>query len=223
MWIVLLGAPGCGKGTQSEKLIADHGFISISTGDLLRQNKDRVIDGGKTIGDVISSGSLLLDSVTIGLIKEQLLELGADNVIFDGFPRTIIQAEALDKMAFACGKKIDKVINFVIDDEVVVKRITGRFKCSKCGKIYNKFFLQTKIPEVCDECKNTKFEYRLDDNRESLTKRLSEYHEKTYPLIDFYSKSGILYDVEADASFDDVTEFIIKILNDSLVIKKENK
>lgn len=213
MWIILLGAPGCGKGTQSEKLIADRGFVSISTGDLLRANKDKVIDDGKTIGDVLGSGSLLPDSVTIGLMKEELQKLGSDNVIFDGFPRTIAQAEALDKMALECGKKIDKVINFAMDDEVIVKRITGRFKCSKCGKIYNKFFLQTKTLGVCDECGSTKFEYRSDDNEESLTKRLLEYHEKTYPLIDFYSKSGILYSVKADAPFGEVTDSVIRVLN----------
>lgn len=213
MWIVLLGAPGCGKGTQSERLTADYGFKAVSTGDLLRANKDKVISDGRTIGGVLEAGSLLPDSVTIALIKEELEKFRADNIIFDGFPRTVVQAEALDKMALECGKKIDKVINFEIEDEVIVKRITGRFKCVKCGKIYNRFFLQTTVPGICDECGSVEFEYRSDDNEESLIKRLSEYHEKTYPLIDFYSKSGILYTVNADAPFIEVTESVMKVLN----------
>lgn len=213
MWIVLLGAPGCGKGTQSEELVSDYGFSSILTGDLLRANKDKMVAGGKAIGDIMGSGALLPDEVTIGLIRDELQKLKSDRVIFDGFPRTIAQAESLNDMAEKCGKKIDKVINFIIDDEIVIKRITGRFKCARCGKIYNKFFLETRVSGVCDECGSTEFGHRSDDNAESLIKRLSEYHEKTYPLIDFYSRFGILYSVKADASFEEVTKEVVKVLN----------
>ncbi len=215
MWIVLLGVPGCGKGTQAEKLISDNGFVSLSTGDLLRANKGKVVDEekGETIEDIISAGCLLPDHVTINLIKEEVTKLGNKNIIFDGFPRTLAQAEALEQMAEELDMKVDKVINFDISDEVIIKRITGRFKCANCGKIYNRFFVPLKVSGVCDVCGGTQFDERSDDNEESLKKRLDEYHKKTYPLIDFYMKSGILYNIKADSPLNEVTESIVKILN----------
>lgn len=215
MWIVFLGPPGSGKGTQTEYFVSEQGYSAISTGDLLRAAKNKVIDEstGQTIGDIIGGGALLPDRITINLIKEEVENLGDVNVIFDGFPRTIAQAEALNEMALQCGKKIDKVVNFVIDDDIIVKRIVGRFKCASCGKIYNRFFLETSVSGVCDVCHGTNFEHRTDDNEDALRKRLIEYHEKTHPLIDFYSKSGILYNVNADSSFEKVIGSVVEILN----------
>lgn len=214
MWVVFLGPPGCGKGTQSEYLVHNHRFSVISTGDLLRANLGRVVDAaaGKTINDIIGSGSLLPDEVTISIIKEELSANDSENILFDGFPRTIVQAEALSVMVHDLGKKIDKVIYFEIDDGLIVKRITGRYKCVRCGKIYNKFFLQTRVDGVCDVCGGTDFEYRTDDNLESLTKRLKEYHGKTQSLIDFYSKSGILAVIDAASSFKDVNSSLLGAL-----------
>jgi adenylate kinase len=213
MWIVFLGAPGSGKGTQAEILISKFGFASILTGDLIRANKDRVIgDDGRTIGEIINTGSLLPGHVTIGLVKEEVKKINATKVVFDGFPRTLEQAYALNEIAEASGKKIDKVINFVMSDEVIVKRITGRFKCSNCGRIYNKFFNNTKVEGVCDICGGTEFETREDDNEESLRKRLDEYHKKTHPLVDFYNKSGILYSVQAEAALESVKKSVLEIL-----------
>lgn len=212
-WVVFLGPPGCGKGTQSEYLVKEKGFFSLSTGDLLRSNINKVIDEyGKTIGEVIGSGSLLPDHVTVDLISDKLRDFGDVDVLFDGFPRTIGQAEALDEMCVKFKRGLDKVINFVIDDDVIIKRILGRFKCSSCGKIYNEFFLNTKIANVCDVCGGKEFDRRSDDNEESLKKRLAEYHSKTYPLIDFYSKSGILYNVDADAPLEEVKASVLEVL-----------
>jgi adenylate kinase len=212
MWIVFLGAPGSGKGTQAEILTLSFGFVAVSTGDLIRANMDKVIDIGKTIGEITNTGALLPGHVTIGLVRDEVKKLNAENVIFDGFPRTFEQAEALNEMAVSFHKKVDKVINFVMEDETVLKRIMGRFKCSECGRIYNKFFNNPKKEGVCDACGGTEFEIRDDDNEESLRKRLEEYHKKTHPLIDFYKKSGILYSVQAEESLESVTKSVLKIL-----------
>jgi adenylate kinase len=212
MWVVFLGAPGSGKGTQAEILALKFSFAAVSTGDLIRANKEKMIDDGRSIEEIINTGALLPGYVTIGLIKDEIEKLDAKNVVFDGFPRTLEQADALSEMAELSGKKVDKVINFVMDDEIILKRITGRFKCSDCGKIYNRFFNDTKIEGVCDACGGTQFETRDDDNEESLRKRLEEYHKKTHPLIDFYDKSGILYSVQADEALDSVTKSVLKIL-----------
>ncbi|MDR2074802.1 MAG: nucleoside monophosphate kinase [Holosporales bacterium] len=212
MWVVFLGAPGSGKGTQVEILTLKFGFVAVSTGDLIRANKEKVIDDGRTIEEIINTGALLPGHVTIELIEEEIERLDGRNVIFDGFPRTLEQADALSKMADSSYEEVEKVINFVMDDDVILKRITGRFRCSECGKIYNEFFNNTRIEGVCDVCRGTEFETRDDDNEESLRKRLCEYHEKTHPLIDFYDKSGILYSVQADEALDSVTKSVLKIL-----------
>ena len=215
VWVIMLGAPGCGKGTQAEYLTSEKGFVSISVGDLLRDNKDTEVPSEhKTVGELISTGSLLPDSFVIDLVRSEVKKIKPETkgVLFDGFPRTVGQAEALDKLAKEFGCKIDKVLNFVVKDDIITKRILGRYKCSSCGKIYNKFFLNPKIEGVCDVCGGTKFEQRSDDNEESLEKRLKEYREKTYPLIDFYSKSGALCEVDAEKSSKEVKESVLKCL-----------
>ena len=212
-WVVFLGVPGCGKGTQAENLI-QAGFKTISVGDILRANQDTVVPGQtQSIGDLIGSGKLLPDEVVVGVVKLEIEKLGDVDVLFDGFPRTIGQAGALDKMASEFGKEIDYVLNFEIADEVVVKRIIGRYKCKKCGRIYNDYFLKPKVNGVCDDCGGTEFERRADDTEEALRTRLSEYYKKTEPLIDFYLKSGKLYNINADADFNQVKESVFNILN----------
>lgn len=222
MWIVLLGAPGCGKGTQAEYLVNEEKFTVVSVGDMLRNNKSKPIsENGQTIGDVIGSGALLPDEIILDLVKEELAKIedvSSKNLLFDGFPRTPGQAEALSVIAKSFNKEIDCVLNFVIDDEVITKRILGRYKCLKCGKIYNDFFLKPIEDGVCDICGGDKFDRRADDNEESLKKRLSEYHGKTVELIDFYSKACVLKDINADADFETVKESVLKNLN----LKKEN-
>lgn len=217
LWIVLLGAPGCGKGTQAEYLVANDGFSIISVGDLLRSNKSKFVDEiGKTIGDIISKGELLPDKVVLDLVEAELNKIenvSSKNLIFDGFPRTIGQAERLNTSISRFGKQIDCVLNFVIADEVIKKRILGRYKCSKCGKIYNDFFLNPKKEGVCDICGSTKFDRRADDNEASLETRLSEYHKKTVSLKDFYRTAGVLKDINADAAFSEVRESVLVSLN----------
>jgi len=221
-WVVLLGAPGCGKGTQSEYLIAsDLNFKVVSVGEILRHNKSTIVPGQvKTIGELIGAGLLLPNEVVIGVVKLELEKMhsimgniGEQNIIFDGFPRTIKQAEALDELAKEFNNSIDYVINFDIKEDVLFKRILGRYKCSNCGRIYNDYFLPTKVSGVCDHCGGTSFDRRMDDNEESLKVRITEYYKNTYPLIDFYKKSNTLYNVNADDEFEHVKNCVLEILN----------
>ncbi len=217
LWIVLLGAPGCGKGTQAEYLVSENGFSIISVGELLRANKSKFIEKeNKTIGDIISGGALLPDDVVMDLVSDELSkidEVFSKNLIFDGFPRTVGQATSLNSLISKFEKKIDCVLNFDIEDEVIKKRILGRYKCSKCGKIYNDFFLKPMNEGICDICGSRTFDRRADDNEESLQKRLSEYHKKTVALKDFYESSGILKSVNADADFSEVRKSVLNSLN----------
>lgn len=217
-WIVLMGAPGCGKGTQVEYLTSEHGFSVLSVGELLRSNKSKPVGSdGTTIGDIIGSGALLPDQVVLALVEVELQKVvdSKDDakVLFDGFPRTPGQAEALNDIAEKFGHRIDCVLNFVVPDDVITKRILGRYKCSKCGKIYNDFFLKPIKAGICDVCGCSEFDRRTDDNEESLKTRLKEYHGKTVALIDFYSRMGVLKNINADADFESVKESVLKNLS----------
>ncbi len=215
-WIILIGVAGCGKGTQAEYLTKEYGFVVMSVGELLRSNKDKVIDGtGETIGHVITSGALLPDNVVLELVRSELSKIedvSTKNILFDGFPRTPGQAEALNKIAEKLGTQIDSVLNFVIDDVVVTKRVLGRYKCTKCAKIYNDYFLKPIKDGICDVCGGSEFDRRADDNEESLKMRLREYHRTTIALIEFYSKMGILRKIDADADFEHVKKSVLDSL-----------
>lgn len=237
-WIVFLGAPGCGKGTQSEYLVKDHNFTVISVGDLLRLNKTQKIsdvvadsghknlsvedkklcDDGVTIETLMKSGSLFPDWIIIDLVRSEVKKAaaaGSRGILFDGFPRTVVQAEALSNLAKEFNSNVDKVLNFVVDDAIITKRILGRFKCTHCGKIYNDFFLKTKVEGVCDDCGHKDFERRSDDNEESLKKRLDEYKSKTQDVVAFYSKSGALVNIDASKSSEDVKNEVIKTISNN--------
>ncbi|MDR1488330.1 MAG: nucleoside monophosphate kinase [Holosporales bacterium] len=213
MFIVFLGPPGCGKGTQAAIFEKEMSYKIVSTGDILRKNNGRVVDPktGETINDIISRGKLLPDFVTIDIVSEEVSRLKDEsdckNIIFDGFPRTSWQTGALEVIA-----KPSIVFSFVTDEENLVKRITGRFQCVKCGRIYNKLLATTKTEGICDSCGGSEFETRSDDNEEILRTRLSEYHKKTFPIIEFYSMNGRLINVDADAPVEKVTEEIVSVL-----------
>ncbi|MDR1333522.1 MAG: nucleoside monophosphate kinase [Holosporales bacterium] len=221
LWVVLLGAPGCGKGTQSEFLIKDFGFSVISVGEVLRTRRNELVPGGnRTVGEVLDAGDLLPDSVILKLVESELDDFSAEarkNVLFDGVPRTIGQADGLATMAAGFGRKIDLVLSFSIDDNVVIKRILGRYSCAKCGKVFNDFFLRPDVEGVCDACGCTEFDRRTDDNEVALKHRLCGYHEKTGPLVDFYSGVGILRSVDAGCDFECVKGAIYGILNEKEV------
>ncbi|MDR1390803.1 MAG: nucleoside monophosphate kinase [Holosporales bacterium] len=217
IWVVLLGAPGSGKGTQAEYLVSEKGFVSVSVGEMLRNNKSKpIMSGEKTIGDIMDKGELLPNEVVFDLVRSELAEIdsiASRDVLFDGFPRTVVQAEIFDDFANGLGKSIDHVLNFVVDDDVILKRVLGRYKCSKCGKIYNDFFLAPENEGVCDVCGSSQFSRRVDDNEEALKMRVLEYNKETSPLIEFYSNYGVLKRIDADVGFDDVKGAVLKILN----------
>ncbi|WP_375258954.1 adenylate kinase [Citreimonas sp.] len=189
MNIILLGPPGAGKGTQAKFLVDEHGLTQLSTGDMLREAKESGTEMGKRVAEVMARGELVTDEIVIGLIREKL-EAGGRGFIFDGFPRTLPQADALAELLQEEGQKVDHVIELRVDDEALVQRIAGRSTCANCGEVYND---TTKpIPEdgKCAKCGGTEFKRRADDNEESLRKRLMEYYKQTSPLIGYYYVKG---------------------------------
>lgn len=193
--VIFLGPPGAGKGTQSQLLKERNGFIQISTGDLLREAVKNQTELGKLAKQYMDEGKLVPDDLIISLIKEKLQEYADKNIIFDGFPRTIPQAESLDNLLSHLNKNIDAVILFKIESEEIVKRLTGRRVCPSCGAVYHMVYNPPKIDEICDKC-GARLIQRDDDKEEVIRKRLEVYRQQTKPLIEYY-KSKI---VEIDAT-----------------------
>ncbi|MGY3437940.1 MULTISPECIES: adenylate kinase [unclassified Marinovum] len=196
MNIILLGPPGAGKGTQARMLVEDHEMIQLSTGDMLREAKDSGTDMGKRVAGVMARGELVTDEIVIGLIEEKLSTSANRGFIFDGFPRTLAQADALDALLAKHGKSLSAVIEMRVDDEALVARITARSTCGDCGEVYND---QTKPwPEdgKCANCGSTDQKRRADDNEDSLRTRLMAYYKQTSPLIGYYYAKGKLRPVD---------------------------
>jgi len=205
MNLILLGAPGSGKGTQAKKIVAWKGLAHISTGDMLRAAVEKGDELGNRVKDILASGELVTDEIVIALVKNRLQEADCENgFILDGFPRTVAQAESLEATLQSIGKKISSVLSFDIDEELVVERITNRRTCGKCGAILN---LKINPPkdDKCS-CGGTDFIQREDDNETTVRSRISAYLEKTAPLVGFYENRGLLAHVPADLSPDEVFE-----------------
>jgi len=211
--IILLGPPGAGKGTQAVRLEEEHGMVQLSTGDMLRA----AVKAGTPIGvqakAVMDAGELVSDEIVSGLIGERLDQLGSDvSVIFDGYPRTAAQAEALDGILSARGRKLDHVIELQVEEDALVDRITGRFSCAKCGAGYHDQYKLPKVDNVCDVCGSEEFKRRPDDNEETVRTRMAEYRAKTAPILPIYEARGIVTHVDGMAPIDEVNDAIETIL-----------
>lgn len=208
MNIVLLGPPGAGKGTQARRLVEDRGMVQLSTGDMLRAARDSGSEMGRKVAEVMDRGGLVTDEIVIGLIGERLEQDGGSGFIFDGFPRTLAQADALEKLLARHGQPLAAAIELRVDEDVLIDRISGRFTCASCGEVYHDRTHPTKQPGVCDVCGGTEFIRRADDNADSLRERLTEYYRKTAPLIGYYHAKGLLVPVDGLAAPDDVAAAI---------------
>ncbi|MCC5989451.1 MAG: adenylate kinase [Pararhodobacter sp.] len=213
MNIILLGPPGAGKGTQAGMLVEKRGMVQLSTGDMLRAARTSGTAMGKRVADVMDRGELVTDEIVIGLIDEALDGAAASGgVIFDGFPRTLAQADALDELLSGKGLSLDAVIELRVDDEALVERITGRYSCGACGAAYHERSKPTKVEGVCDACGSSELNRRADDNEESLRQRLMEYYKKTSPLVGYYHAKGKLRSVDGLALMGDVEAAIAAAL-----------
>lgn len=210
--IILLGPPGAGKGTQARRLVEERGMVQLSTGDMLRAAQTSGTEMGRKVAAVMAAGQLVTDEIVIGLIGEKLAE-GGSGFIFDGFPRTLPQADALAGLLARAGQSLDAVIEMQVDDEALVDRISGRFTCGNCGEVYHDRTRPTATPGVCDVCGSGDLRRRADDNAESLRQRLMEYYKKTAPLIGYYYHAGKLAPVDGLAGIDEVAKSIARVLD----------
>lgn len=213
MNIILLGPPGAGKGTQAARLEATRGMVQLSTGEMLRRAVAEQTPVGLKAKAVMEAGELVSDEIVSSLIGERLDSIGDRGAIFDGFPRTRAQAEALGRLLEERGRKLDHVIELEVDEEALVERITGRFSCAKCGAPYHDKYRLPKVEGACDVCGSGEFKRRPDDNEETVRTRLAEYRAKTAPILPYYEERGLLRRVDGMAPVEDVAAAIDTILD----------
>lgn len=214
MKIIMLGAPGAGKGTQAKKIAAKYAIPHISTGDIFRANIKNNTELGQKAKTYMDKGELVPDELVVDLIMDRFKEADcANGYVLDGFPRTIPQAEALDKALSANGESVDYAINVEVPDENIINRMSGRRACVGCGATYHIQFNPTKVEGICDAC-GEKLILRDDDKPETVKNRLSVYHEQTQPLIDYYTKAQVLKRVDGTKDMEEVFNDIVAILGD---------
>lgn len=212
MYILLMGPPGAGKGTQAERLISEYGIPQISTGDMFRAAVKAGTALGREAKSYMDKGALVPDSVTVGIVKERLSEEDCrKGWILDGFPRTTAQAAALDAMLHDMGITLTAVLNISADKNDLVKRISGRYVCRSCGASFHSEFRPPKVKGVCDTCGGELYQ-RDDDKADTVSQRLAVYETSTKPLIDYYRASGVLYDIDGNQSMEDVYSQIQAVL-----------
>ncbi|PWR04109.1 adenylate kinase [Meridianimarinicoccus roseus] len=211
--LILLGPPGAGKGTQARMLEDEYGLVQLSTGDLLRAAVAAGTDAGKAAKAVMEAGELVSDDIVLAILQDRMQEPDTKaGVILDGFPRTTVQAEALDGLLQANGQKIDAAISLEVEDEAMVERVSGRYTCANCGEGYHDTFKTPKVDGVCDKCGGTEMKRRADDNAETVRSRLAAYHAQTAPLIGYYEAQGVLQRVDAMGEIQTVADDLGRIV-----------
>ena len=213
MRLVFMGPPGGGKGTQAKILQEKYSWEQISTGDMFRAAIKAQTPLGIKVKEILATGALVPDDVTVALIAEKFDSMPKDQgFILDGFPRTVAQAEALDNLLAERGMRLDAVIDFQVPDEYIVERIAGRYTCAKCSAMYNDKLKPTKIPNVCDECGGSEFIRRPDDNEKVLKSRLDNYRALTALVLPYYEEKGLIKVVDGTGNVDVVTNRIEKVI-----------
>jgi adenylate kinase len=212
--IILLGPPGAGKGTQAKRLVDERGMVQLSTGDMLREARTSGTEMGRKVAAVMDAGHLVTDDIVVGLIEEKLKAGGAaGGYIFDGFPRTLKQADALGALMVRIGQPLDAVIELRVDDEALKQRIVGRYTCGNCGAVYHDTNHPPKVAGTCDTCGGTTMKRRADDTEEALRTRMLAYYRDTSPLIGYYYAKGQLSTVDGLAEMDAVASDVAKVLD----------
>ena len=211
MNIILVGAPGSGKGTQAKKLIDKYNFVQLSTGDILRDAIQKKTEIGNLVKDLMDQGKLIPDQIMVNLVEVFILQNVGKSVIFDGFPRTVAQANSLNSMLLSKNLKIDKIIYFKLDSQLLINRLTGRRNCPKCGEIYH---IKTHPPIngiTCEKCGGEVVQ-RVDDKEDVIKERLVQFEKNTGPTIEFYRQQGELVEIDGNLDPNLIFERIIKIL-----------
>ena len=215
--LILLGPPGAGKGTQARRLEEKFGLVQLSTGDMLRAAVAAGTDAGKAAKTVMDAGELVSDEIVINILRDRLKEYDvAKGAILDGFPRTTVQAEALDGLLAENGQSVNAAIAMEVDDAAMVERISGRYTCAGCGEGYHDSFKQPAAEGVCDNCGSTEFKRRADDKAETVGARLEAYHAQTAPLIAYYDEKGQLSRVDAMGDIDAITAKMTEMVESAI-------
>ncbi|MEY8828948.1 adenylate kinase [Sedimentitalea sp. XS_ASV28] len=211
--LILLGPPGAGKGTQARMLEEKFGLVQLSTGDLLRAAVAASTEAGKAAKAVMEAGKLVSDEIVVNILRDRLAQPDcARGVILDGFPRTTVQAGALDALLAESGQGINAAINLEVDDAAMVTRISGRFTCGDCGEGYHDTFKAPVVAGTCDKCGSTNMKRRADDNAETVASRLVAYHEQTAPLIAYYKARDVLKSIDAMGDIDTIAADLAAIV-----------
>ena len=218
MILVFIGLPGSGKGTQAHWMVKKYNIFHLSTGDLSRQEIENKTLLGLEIKAIVDQGGYVSDEIVLDLINKNM-ELN-HNYILDGFPRTLNQAIKLDDVLYHQHRKVDAVIKFNIDDNIVIQRLTGRYTCTRCGEIYNHKTVNTNVLNICNICKNTEFKYRSDDSPDKIQSRIDNYNNLTRSLEDYYNEKKLLHNIEAQSPVEEVAKKIEYIIQDYLKVPK---